>query len=109
MLRGINISRLQPLVNLAIALKEIYPLFDASRFGHDMKNGNAREAFRADLNEVAVAGIKRFPTLIIRQVGKPSLIVSGYRPYEDLLSLISTNFNVSSKQRDVEKFLPQSS
>lgn len=89
---GINISKYDALVQLAFTLKTKYPAFDTALFKSDLVNGKGKQAFQNDLAEVASLRIQRFPTMIIRQEEKPSLMIMGYRPYSELSRIFETNF-----------------
>ncbi len=84
MIRGENIAKENVLTDIAEQLsnEEKYH-FDSSVFRQQLKEENALEAFRHDLQEVQIQQVKRFPTFIIKK-GKQGIIVTGYRPYENL-------------------------
>lgn len=90
MLQGKNIARQDVLISVAQFLADNYPgLLDIERFVQDLTNNdNGIEAFRIDLNEVQNRNITRFPTLIMRSSNKPSIIITGFRPYPVLLDAI---------------------
>jgi putative protein-disulfide isomerase len=88
MLRGKNIARQDILFQVADDLALQDPAFDGERFRTDYAGDNAREAFRADLELVRYYHIGRFPTLLIRSGEKDGLILSGFRPYADLVQAI---------------------
>lgn len=87
MLQGKNIARQDVLISVAQLLVNNYPgLLDIKKFQLDLLvNDNGIEAFRRDLNDVQNRNITRFPTLIIRSANKPSIMITGYRPYPVLL------------------------
>lgn len=85
MQNGTNIASITPLTGLAVMLSQNYSGFDAVKFAEDMNNEKGLEAFRKDLHEVQTLNISRFPSLIMRRTGKPSIIITGYRPYKVLL------------------------
>jgi len=97
MMKGINMTLQTKLVQLAEELSDQHPgLLDLTSFKHDMEDGTGMELFRSDLNEVKIKNIKRFPTLIFRRQGHPSLLLSGYRPYSffmDIMKKIAPDFN----------------
>ena len=88
MLNGVNISRQQELLKMARTLHFYYDGFDVERFANDLRNGKAKSAFQSDMDEVKSRNIHRFPTLLIRAGGE-ALLVSGYRPYEFLIQLLT--------------------
>jgi putative protein-disulfide isomerase len=61
------------------------PRLDLDRFREDLMAPAAAEAFGRDLVEVRDRGIARFPTLVVRRVGGPGLVVTGFRPFDALL------------------------
>lgn len=87
MLQGKNIAQQDVLTNIAHNLAESSPaLLDIDRFMYDFsKSDNGIEAFRKDLNEALSKNITRYPTLILRSANKPSIIITGYRPYSVLI------------------------
>jgi len=127
MLQGKNIARQDVLVSAAQSLANNYPgLIDIERFVQDLTiNDNGIEAFRTDLNEVQNRNISRFPTLIMRSSNKPSIIITGFRPYPVLLDAIkqvtSADYSVQKPvsketyttywgnitQREIEEFFPE--
>jgi putative protein-disulfide isomerase len=90
MLQGENIARQDILTNIAKALAHKHPgLLDMERFLQDLTvTDYGIEAFRKDLNEVQNRNISRFPTLIMRSSNKPTIMITGYRPYPVLLDAI---------------------
>jgi putative protein-disulfide isomerase len=90
MLHGKNIARQDVLTTIAKNLTNKYPgLLDLEKFQQDLTgNDNGINAFRIDLNEVQGRNITRFPTLIMRSANKPSIMLTGYRPYPVLLDAI---------------------
>jgi putative protein-disulfide isomerase len=89
MLEGKNIAKENVLMEVAQQLSgEAAYNFDVSRFQFDWRNDNGLEAFRKDLQEVQYRNINRFPTMIIKAPGEGGLIVTGYRPYSELLKPI---------------------
>ena len=85
---GINISREDELVKIAAMFGKSCPLFDMEKFNDDFSNGNGRNAFREDVQEVKTKNIVRYPTLILRKHNNPSLIITGFRPYTGLLQVV---------------------
>jgi putative protein-disulfide isomerase len=89
MLHARNIALQSVLVELAAELEEQEPgTMDLARFGTDLVGDGALEAFRRDLQEVQYRGINRFPTLVFRREGYPSLITTGYCPYPTLQEIM---------------------
>ena len=93
MLHGKNIARQEVLTDIAKELSINFPgILNIERFEDDLTNNNGIEAFRKDLNEVQGRHISRFPTLIMRSVNKPAILITGYRPYPVLLDAIKQFF-----------------
>ncbi|HUZ58463.1 MAG TPA: DsbA family protein [Hanamia sp.] len=84
MIRGENIAKGNVLIDIADRLshEEGYN-FSATIFRQQLKEDNALEAFRNDLHEVQYQQVKRFPTFIIKR-SQQGIILTGYRPYENL-------------------------
>lgn len=86
MLQGKNIAKQQVLLEVGEALAAQKPrLFDQQRFVKDLKNKEAAEAFRQDIQQARYHRIGRFPTLTIQKPGQEGVILTGYRPYAVLL------------------------
>lgn len=85
MLHSNNISRQEILVTIAKQLTTEMPQFDAQRFEQDLINGNGLTAFRSDIHLIQIQNIQRFPALLFRRLGYPSVLVTGYKPYSVLL------------------------
>ena len=89
MINGQNIARVKILIDIAYQLSELHPgLLDTVRFQDDLTNDTGLEAFRGDWQEVQNRNINRFPTLIIRNPGKPAILITGYRPYQVLVDAL---------------------
>lgn len=90
MLHGKNIARQDVLTDIAKHLANNYRnLLDVDKFLYDLTGSdNGIEAFRKDLNEVQSRNITRFPTLIMRSIDKPAIMITGYRPYPVLINAI---------------------
>ncbi len=88
MLKGINISKQEMLIEIAAQLAGAQHDFNLDTFNDDLKNDNGLEAFRKDLQKVQYLKINRFPTLIFRSPQKPSIMITGYQPYSVLLNAL---------------------
>jgi predicted DsbA family dithiol-disulfide isomerase len=90
-LRKQNVARAETLLAVAdqLAADPAGPLFDALRFRGDLTGEAARDAFASDLREVKERSISRFPTVVIRRVGGPGLILTGYRPHDVLVEAMA--------------------
>lgn len=88
MVHGQNISKTEVLLGLAANPALEIEGFDRMKFKEDLFNGAGLEAFRNDLNLVQTHRISRFPSLVIRKKGHPSLIISGYKKFEELINII---------------------
>jgi len=87
---GLNISKDTVLSQIANDLAIEFPdLFDVKRFRKEYNQEKSREELRKDMNEVKFHRIGRFPTLAIRRRGYQTMMVTGYRPYDMLLSAFS--------------------
>jgi putative protein-disulfide isomerase len=101
MIRGENISQQKILNREANKLQGFVPGFDMDQFTEDIKNGNGMEAFRKDLQEVQYYHINRFPSLVIKNEQGKAIIISGYRPYNVLLSAIQQVSDVSPAEESI--------
>lgn len=89
MIRGLNISRPQVLIDVAKEVEEANPdVFSADKFERQFHGPLPLAALKKDMDEAVANRIGRFPTLIIKSRGNRSVIVTGYRPYEVLLDAI---------------------
>jgi putative protein-disulfide isomerase len=91
MVQGINTSKQEELIKIAAELNDVHADFDIKTFQADLTNGNGLAAFKNDIREVKMNNINRFPTLIFR-LGRRSLLVTGYRPYESLEKVMEQLF-----------------
>lgn len=83
MIQKQDISSLNVLLDVAAGVASMLPgSFDYLRFKKEIHSEEALEAFRKDIAEAGSKQINRFPTLLFRMTGKPSLIMPGYRPYK---------------------------
>lgn len=82
MLHGQDISRQDVLVHTAEQLAAAAPQFDVLRFEQDLVSEEGLEAFRRDVQTTQHYNIQRFPSLLFRRKGYPSVLVTGYKPYE---------------------------
>ena len=101
MIRGENISQQKILNREANKLQGFVPGFDMDQFTEDIKNGNGMEAFRKDLQEVQYYHINRFPSLVIKNEQGKAIIISGYRPYNVLMSAIQQVSDISSAEESI--------
>lgn len=91
MLERRNVARWNVLLALADELAVdtgAVGVIDRARFGHDLASEAAREAFRNDLKDARYRDIGRFPTLMLRRMDGPGIILTGYRPYQALLDAV---------------------
>jgi putative protein-disulfide isomerase len=87
MSRGVNISKVAQLFELAEQFSMIHKTFDLQRFREDFENGNGKEAFRRDLEFVRYHNINRFPSLIIKHNQK-AMIIPGYRSNAEIMTAL---------------------
>ena len=89
MIQKQDISSLNVLLDIAADVASMLPgAFDYLRFKKEIHSDEALEAFRRDMGEVGSKQINRFPTLLFRKSGKPSLIMTGYRPYKAVSTIL---------------------
>lgn len=99
MMRGENISKQEILFGLAERLATIDSDFHSGKFKEDIKSDVAIEAFRKDLQEVQYHQINRFPSLVIRNKDNKGVLISGYRPYSNLLDGVKQMVEVKETKR----------
>lgn len=88
MLYGLNIARYEVLLQVARCIAEIHTPFSLAQFEEDMTNDRGLEAFRKDLQEVKYKGINRFPALLIKRPALPVILITGFKPAEELLQIL---------------------
>ncbi len=88
MLFGQNISKTDVILGLTANPVLALEGFDLKKFKEDLFNGAGLEAFRHDLQLTQSNRIVRFPGLVVRQKNKPSLLLSGYKPFDELLEIV---------------------
>lgn len=91
MVNGINISKLPSILEIAQQLQQNSKEFDLQRFSKEITEDKTIEAFRKDMEEIAVKGITRFPSILVRFENGRSTMISGYRKLEELLSCTVIN------------------
>lgn len=89
MKEGLNISKEIVLLKVAKDLAAESTDFNLIRFQKEYNQQESRNELRKDMDEVRFHRIGRFPTLAIRRHGFQTIMVTGYRPYEVLLSAFS--------------------
>jgi putative protein-disulfide isomerase len=96
-----NIAKENILIDNAERISKTFSGLNLQRFKSDLKNGKALEAFRADMQEIARRGIKKFPALLIKnKENNQGLIAVGYRKYEQFKKIISTIENGDKASAD---------
>jgi len=89
MLEGKNIAKEDVLIQIARQLhNDASYTLDMEKFMADFKNDNGLEAFRNDLQEINYRQVRRFPTIIMRSPWHQGVIITGYRPYAELLAAV---------------------
>jgi putative protein-disulfide isomerase len=102
MMKCMNIARQEVLLSIAHELHQEAPaIFNYDRFVNDLKLGNGREPFRKDIEQAAFYSIGRYPTLTITNASASGIILTGFRPYQQLLevfdSFLDTTLEASIK------------
>jgi len=92
MLHGMNIARHPVLLQVAECVADINKPFSLEQFEQDMKNDRGLEAFRKDLQEVKYRGINRFPSLLVKSAASPGILITGYKPADELLQILREKF-----------------
>jgi putative protein-disulfide isomerase len=88
MTRALNVSKTSVLLTLAKEVNDEAPhIFDYDVFVEDLNAGKGKDAFRKDIQLAAFHSIARFPTLTFTDGSGKGLILTGYRPYEQLLKV----------------------
>jgi putative protein-disulfide isomerase len=107
MIRGENIAKENVLIDIADRLSnEKKYHFNSSIFRQQLKEENALEAFRNDLQEVQTQQVKRFPTFIVKK-HRQGIILTGFRPYENLheaLLQVSPGIEKNSRAIDPSEY-----
>lgn len=88
MIQGDNIAKQDVLIRVAKELEREYPSFDLLLFEADLLSDKGIDAFRNDLQQVRYHNINRFPAFILRRSQQRSILITGYRPYNDLMDAI---------------------
>ncbi|UII31431.1 DsbA family protein [Fulvivirga ulvae] len=89
MLRMMDVSDKQVLLQVALELREEYPdALNYTQFERDISSKRSINLLKADLRKVRSCGISRYPSLVFRKKGKKKIIVTGYRPYHELVETI---------------------
>ena len=94
MVENKNIARTEVLLELAEWLSMRYPDFNLFQFKNDLLGEKGKEEFRKDLQEAKYLNINRFPTLIIKYNGRPSVMLTGYQSYGTLRTVIGSGIGL---------------
>lgn len=88
MAEGKNIARQEVLFDVARKLSIDDKTFDPARFKEDFFGKHGQDALRADLAEVSYYRINRFPALIVKSPAEKTIVISGYRKWEEVLKIM---------------------
>lgn len=66
--------------------------FNIQQFTEDYTGEPGAASFRVDLQQVQYYRINRFPTLIFQSDNRKAILVSGYRPYLEVLRAVEAAF-----------------
>ncbi len=87
---GWNISKKNVQMRLAKSLTLKDPKnFSIDRFADDLDAEEGRDAFRKDLREMQLSGIKQLPSVILHKKDAEDVLISGYRSPRQLEDLFS--------------------
>lgn len=89
---GRNISRPDVIMEVAENLAATEPTFDIKRFIRVYNEGEGQKAFKADLEQVQLRRITRFPTLLVKGSDNKMIMISGYRSHSDVLQTLAKAF-----------------
>jgi putative protein-disulfide isomerase len=92
MSQGLNTAKREVIMAKAELLAKSCPDFSIKKFREDYEGEAGPEALRKDLEQVKYFQINRFPTLIIKSENKKAILLSGYRPYAQVLQKIQVAF-----------------
>jgi putative protein-disulfide isomerase len=84
MVKNMNISKSDIILEVASALPTAFPDFDFGKFKEDLFGERAKDAFRKDLHEYKYLNIIRMPTILFKASNRRSVLASGYQTYESL-------------------------
>jgi putative protein-disulfide isomerase len=90
MTEGKNIAKQEILFAVADKLAHADKNFDAVQFKEDYLNDTGLKAFRSDLELVSYYRINRFPSLVVKSPHSKTILISGYRHYEEILKTIES-------------------
>jgi putative protein-disulfide isomerase len=101
MVENKNIARTDVLLELAESLSKRYTGFNLMAFQSNLLGEKGKEELRKDLQEAKYLNINRFPTLIIKYNGQPSVMLTGYQSYGILRIAIGSGIDLI-KPQDME-------
>jgi predicted DsbA family dithiol-disulfide isomerase len=84
MIQNQNIASSSVLVYLAGQLADRHKDFDPFLFREDLLGERGPTEFGKDLQEAKYSNINRFPAMVIRRVGRPTLLLTGYQTSDSL-------------------------
>lgn len=85
-----NISKKEVLLEIAQALAHRDDSFDWGKLKADIGKDECLEAFRADVQEVKLRNIRRFPALIMKNSQNQALYIDGYKPYDMVVKALES-------------------
>jgi putative protein-disulfide isomerase len=88
MMRAENIARRPVIMAVAEKIAKIEEKFSLEQFLEDFESDTVIELFRKDIQEVKYNNINRFPSLVVRNQVNKAILISGYRPYSNLIDAI---------------------
>jgi putative protein-disulfide isomerase len=92
MQEGRNIAKPEVLLELAEELASGYSSFDCFRFEKEYRGDEAMDAFREDLLQTQYYRITRLPTLVVHRGAGHGLVLSGFKPFEELARVVDKGF-----------------
>ena len=93
---GLNVSK--PDVLIGIARDMDHEDFQFEQFEEDWTQGNGKEGFRQDLQKAKYHSIGRFPTLTFQNQDGKGVLITGYRPYDQLVKAFNHVKSISTTQ-----------
>ncbi len=101
MINGINVAKQSSLFYIAEKLATELDSFSADSFKKDYVSGAGTEAFKSDLKEVRYKNINRFPSSLFKDKSGKAILLTGYKPYENLRNIFD-EFLIPSPETPIE-------
>lgn len=87
--KGFNIAKPEVIDKCVSNLAEQYPSFNKEKYLSDLETDAAKSAFRKDLDFMKLHHINRFPSIVVKDENKRTILIAGSRAAEEIITIIN--------------------